>query len=149
MLDRGLISTAFLGGTCAACDMLFAEAPALPETALLAMPIGRCVMLIGPSSAMPCRFPSGFICRTWLGPSIVCTAMSRALNELTPHPVYGALVAYVALDCLVSKSEVSRGGWSWRYCVTIAGIWWPRCIESELGPVVGIETEGGDGGEER
>lgn len=32
--------------------------------------------------------------------------MSRALNELTPHPVYGALVAYVALDCLVSKSEV-------------------------------------------
>lgn len=45
---------------------------------------------------------------TWLGPSIVCTAMSRALNELTPHPVYGALVAYVALDCLVSKSEIMR-----------------------------------------
>lgn len=55
---------------------------------------------------------------TWLGPSIVCTAMSRALNELTPHPVYGALVAYVALDCLVSKSEIMRvitaGGNDWR-----------------------------------
>lgn len=45
---------------------------------------------------------------TWLGPSIACTALSRAVNIISPHSAYGELVAYVALDCLVSKSEIMR-----------------------------------------
>lgn len=44
----------------------------------------------------------------WLGPSSVCTAISRALNAEGNSEIYGHLGCYVALDCMISKAAVDK-----------------------------------------
>lgn len=45
---------------------------------------------------------------TWLGPSIACTALCRAVNQFQQNSILGDIAAYVALDCLISKAEIMR-----------------------------------------
>eukprot|EP00040_Diaphanoeca_grandis_P005624 m.33750 g.33750 ORF g.33750 m.33750 type:complete len:425 (-) comp16866_c1_seq2:591-1865(-) len=44
----------------------------------------------------------------WLGPSSVCTALSRAVNAVGYSEIYGHLGCYVALDCMVSKAAIQK-----------------------------------------
>eukprot|EP00041_Stephanoeca_diplocostata_P009009 m.136480 g.136480 ORF g.136480 m.136480 type:complete len:396 (+) comp17572_c0_seq4:99-1286(+) len=64
--------------------------------------------------------PTGVHPGHWMGPTPVCRAISGALKEVSERggSFFGDLAGYVALDCLVSKSEIwdviQSSGSSWR-----------------------------------